>query len=123
MEVFIALEFLADQRRTNDLPIMFDQAPLCLARKNDFSYSCHRQRIDQTRDEREGDEDDDRWANFAQHGVSPQARCKAVTTKSIALMPMNGMITPPPRRRSICYGGVKRPRRSHDSARLSRTAE
>ena len=95
MKILVARELLSDQRRSDHLAVDFDQAALRLSREDHLGNAGHDQRIDEAGDEREGDHQHDRRTDFLQHDVSPQARCKAVTTRSMALMPMNGMITPP----------------------------
>src|SRR5664279_6301827 len=93
MEVFVLLELLPDQGGADHLAVLLDQAALRLLRKDHASNRGHGKWIGEARDQRECDQDDDGGTNFFQHGVSPQTRCKAVTIRSIALMPMNGMIT------------------------------
>ncbi len=88
-------EDLADQRGADDLAVLLDQAALRLVGEDHAGDAGHRQRIGQAGDQRQRDDEDDRRADFLQHGLSPQARCKAVTTRSMALMPMNGMMMPP----------------------------
>ena len=61
------------------------------------------------------DEQDDGGANFFQHDGSPQARCKAVTARSMALMPTNGRMMPPSAVDPADCGAAARPRRSADS--------
>ena len=61
------VELLADQRGADDRAVALDQAALRLIGKNDFGDAGHRQRIGEPGDEREGDEDDDRRTDFAQH--------------------------------------------------------
>ena len=71
MEIFVAVEFLADQRGAYDFAVAFDHAAVRLIRENGLGDSGHRQRIGQTGDQSKSDQDDDRRTNFAQHGSSP----------------------------------------------------
>src|SRR5262245_45606651 len=95
MEILVAGELLPDQRRSDDLAVLLDQAPLRLIGENSAGNARHDERIDETGDDGQRDDQHDRGADFFQHNFPPHARCKAVTTRSIALMPMNGMMTPP----------------------------
>ena len=95
MEIFVVLEFLPDQGGADHLAVPLDQAALRLLGKEHAGNRGHGERIGKTRDQRERDQNDDGGTNFFQHDVSPQTRCKAATTRSIALMPMNGMMMPP----------------------------
>ena len=95
MEIFVVLEFLPDQGGADHLAVLLDQAALRLLRKQHAGNRGHGQRIGKPCDQRQQDQHDDGGADFFQHGVSPQTRCKALTTRSIALMPMNGMMMPP----------------------------
>src|SRR5271170_8035380 len=95
MEILVAVEFLADQRRAHDLAVTLNHAAICLSGKDDLGDAGYRQRIGQPADKSKGEENDDRRTDFAQHGCSPQTRCRPLTRTSMALMPMNGMITPP----------------------------
>src|SRR5262249_13561098 len=95
VEIFVAREFLTDQRGADHLAVDFDQAALRLFWEDCFGNPRHCQRIDETGDQSENHHEHDRWADFSQHDVTPQARCKAATTRSMALMPMNGTMTPP----------------------------
>ena len=65
MEVLVAGEVLPDECRADNMPVTFDQTALRLVRKQNLGDACHRQRINQAGDERERDEDDDGWADFA----------------------------------------------------------
>ena len=58
---------LADQLGADDLAVALDQAPLRLAGKDHLGNAGHRQRIDQSGDEREREENDDGRTDFAQH--------------------------------------------------------
>ena len=95
MEVLVACEFLTDQIGADHLAIFLDEAALRLVRKEHAGDAGHDQRIDEAGDERKSDHEHDRRANFSQHGRLLQTRCKALTTRSRALMPMNGMMMPP----------------------------
>src|SRR5204862_4890705 len=97
VEIAVAGECLPDERRANDLAVALDKAAIGLARKDDLGNAGHGQRVGETGDDRQGDDQDDRWANLSPHGRSPQTRCRAPTTRSMALMPMNGMTAPPRR--------------------------
>jgi hypothetical protein len=67
MEIFVALEHLADKFRPHHRAISLDQAPLCLAWKQQLSDSGHRQRISKAGNERERDKDDKRRTDLSQH--------------------------------------------------------
>src|SRR6476620_9274741 len=95
MEVAIRGELLPHQLRANHFPILLDQAALRLIGKDHAGDARHGQRVEEASDYREGEDEHQRRAYFFQHGPSPHARCKALTTRSIALMPTNGMMMPP----------------------------
>src|SRR5215471_18785699 len=95
MEILVAGELLTDQRRSDHLAILLDHAPLRLVGEDNTSNARHHERVDETRDDGQRDHQHDCGTDFLQHGFPPHARCKAVTKRSIALMPMNGMMTPP----------------------------
>src|ERR1700710_453505 len=95
MEVFVVLELLPAQRRAYHFAVFLDQAALRLLREDHAGNRGHGERIGKTGDKRQQDQDDDGGADFFQHDASPQTRCKAVTTRSIALMPIKGMMMPP----------------------------
>jgi hypothetical protein len=65
VEVFVAVEWLADQRGADDVTVALDQAALRLIGENDSSDSGYRQRIGKARDQCEGDQNDDCRADFA----------------------------------------------------------
>jgi hypothetical protein len=67
VEIFVALELLADQRGADDFAILLDQAALGLARKDDFGDAGHGQRVGEAGDERERDKNNDGGPDFAQH--------------------------------------------------------
>src|SRR4029077_13007221 len=69
VKVLVAREQLADQLGADDLAVALDQAPLRLAGKDHLGNAGHRQRIDQSGDEREGEENDYGGTDFAQHDV------------------------------------------------------
>src|ERR1019366_8696540 len=95
MEVFVILELLPDQGGADHLAVLLDQAALRLLRKDHAGNRGHGEWIGEARDQRERDQDDDGRTDFFQHGVSPQTRCKALTIRSTALMPIKGMMMPP----------------------------
>src|SRR5262249_15997762 len=95
VEILVAGEFLSDQRRADDLAVLLDHAALRLVRKDDAGNARHHEGINEAGDDGQRYDQYDRRADFFQHGCSPQARCRAVTKRSMALMPMNGMMTPP----------------------------
>src|SRR5262249_24602128 len=95
VEVTIAAEDLSDQLRAHDLAVLKDQAAIRPAREQHLRDPGHGQWIDETSYQGQGDDEDDRRSDFSPHDCSPQARCKAVTAKSMALIPMNGTIMPP----------------------------
>jgi len=67
VEIVVALEGLADQGRADHLPVLLDQAALRLIGEQHAGNAGHDQRIDEAGDEREGDDEDDRGANFSRH--------------------------------------------------------
>src|SRR4051794_19580101 len=95
MEIAVAREDLANQFRPDYRPIPLDQAALRLPREQDLREPGHGKRIDEPGDQGQEDHNGKCWTNFFQHGCSPQARCKAVTSRSMALMPAKGMTMPP----------------------------
>ncbi len=72
MEIFVVLELLPDQGGADHLAVPFDQAALRLLREDHAGNRGHRERIGETRDQRQHDKHDDGGANFFQHGVSPR---------------------------------------------------
>src|SRR5262249_5164027 len=95
VEIFVVLELLPDQGGPDDLAVLLDQAALRLSREDHAGDPGHGEGIGDARDQREREQQDDCGTNFSQHDVSPQARCKAATARSMTLMPMKGMMMPP----------------------------
>src|SRR5262245_26212288 len=95
MEILVAGELLPDQRRSDHLATLLDHAALRLVGENSARNARHHERVDEAGDDGQRDHQHDCGTDFFKHGSSPHARCKAVTKRSIALMPMNGMMTPP----------------------------
>src|SRR6185437_14848072 len=95
MEVAIAGEILSHQFRAEHFAILLNEAPVRLIGKDRLGDTGHGERVEKTCDHREGEDEHDRRAYFFQHVSSPQTRCKALTARSIALMPINGMMMPP----------------------------
>ena len=100
MEIFVVLELLPDQGGADHLAVLLDQAALRLLREDHAGDRGHGQRIGKPRDQRQqrrAGRMAGRISSFNMDRVcSPQdARCKAATTRSIALMPMKGMMMPP----------------------------
>jgi hypothetical protein len=67
MEIFFALEHLADEFGADNLAITLNQAALRLAGKNGLGNPRHRQRISKAGNERERDKDDKRRTDLPQH--------------------------------------------------------
>src|SRR4029078_2788630 len=95
MEIAIAGEILTHKLGADHLAILLDQAPVRLIGKDHFGEAGRGERVEEACDHREGKDEHDRRAHCFQHVSSPQTRCKALTARSIALMPMNGMTMPP----------------------------
>src|SRR5271166_2849626 len=97
MEIAVALEVLPDERRSDDAAVLLDQAAVRVVRHGDLRDPGDRQRIDESGQRAEQDQEHSRRTNVFKHRKTPkfQARCKAATTRSIALMPMNGAMIPP----------------------------
>ena len=89
-------EDLSDQRRADDLAVLLDQAALRLVRE-DRPRRCRSWPADRARPVMSVRATMNTIAGRISFNMtaSPQARCRAVTTRSMALMPMNGMMTPP----------------------------
>src|SRR5262249_38088234 len=94
-EISVARECLPDKLGADDLAVPFNQTSLSLGGEDQSGNTGDGQRVDEPRDDRQGDDEHDCRTDFFDHAGSPQARCKAVTTRSMALMPTNGMIMPP----------------------------
>src|SRR5262245_25576965 len=94
MEVFVIVELLADLRGAVHLAVPHDHAAIGLGGEKHLCQACHGQGIDEAGDQGQSDQQEERRADLSQHGCSPQARCRAVTTRSMALMPINGMMIP-----------------------------
>src|SRR5208337_748779 len=97
MEIAVALEVLPDQSRADDHAVLFDEAAIGVAWHRDLRDSRNRQRIDEAGQRAEQDQQHDCRTNVLEHRKTPenQARCKAATTRSIALMPIKGAMIPP----------------------------
>src|SRR5271157_5363066 len=97
MEIAVALEVLPDQRRSDDRAVPFNEAAVGVAWHRELRDPRNRQRIDEAGQRAEQDQQHDCWTNVLEHRKTPenQARCKAATTRSIALMPMKGAMIPP----------------------------
>src|SRR5581483_10492924 len=94
MEVARLGEALADQLRADYLPAAHDEAAIGLPGEGSLRDYIDRERIDDAGHHRQRYHHRDRGKQRA-HVSLPYARCRAATSKSIALMPMNGMSTPP----------------------------
>ena len=70
MEIAVALEPLADQRRPDDSAVLLDKAPVGLVGHRDLRDPGHRQRIDQTGKRAEQDKEHDRGTQVLEHGRS-----------------------------------------------------
>ncbi len=67
MEIFVVLELLPDQGGADHLAVHLDQAALRLRGEDCAGNSSHRERIGQTGDGGEHQQQDDGGANFSEH--------------------------------------------------------
>ena len=95
MKVFGLREILADDFGADHLAIALDQAAVRLLVEDGLRDSGHGQRIEDARDDREDEGNQNRRFEFFQHSVSPYARCSRPSSRSMAQMPGNGAMIPP----------------------------
>src|SRR5262249_15947101 len=95
-EILRVVELLPDERRAHGLAIFHDEAAVGVARKGALGDAGNYERIGGGRDEGHGAENDDRGAELLrEHGEPSYVRLRTTRTRSMALMPMNGTMTPP----------------------------
>ena len=94
-EVLRVAEGLADQLGADHLAALGDQAAVGAGREGHLRDAGHGQRVDQTGEDRQRQEEHQGGSQLRVHLRSPQARPTAARAMSMSLMPMKGTITPP----------------------------
>ena len=91
MEVALVREALAEQPRTDDRAVAFDERSVRAAGERHLRDAGDRKRIEDAGENRQDEEDEERRDELAAHHVTPSP----VTTTSMSLIPMNGSTIPP----------------------------
>src|SRR5579862_8241872 len=95
MEVGSAREALADDSRTDGFARHPNELPIRLTRKDDLRQPGNDKGIDEAQQNRGGDSHQDCGHQILFHCELHYARPMRVISRSITLMPMNGMMIPP----------------------------
>src|SRR3954451_21079178 len=91
LEVGLAGEGLAQQRRTDDRAVLLHERAVRLVVEGDLADREHGQGIAQTEDDGQHDQHPEGGKELPTHHLTPSA----LMTMSMALIPMNGAIRPP----------------------------
>ena len=90
MEEALGGEVLRDQLRSDDPPVLRHERTVRLMRKRELSHRPYDQWVNAASDHEQHDRDADGDQEMFFH-----ASLNAWSSRSMSLMPMNGMITPP----------------------------
>src|SRR4029077_12342425 len=75
VEIFVVLELLPDQGGADHLAVRLDQAALCLPREDDAGNPRDDQRISETGDQGQRQQEDDGGTNFTKHCRTSKSSC------------------------------------------------
>ena len=92
MEVARACEDLADQPRADGLAVSLDEPAVRTVGEGDLRDACDDQRVDESGQHGEREKGEQRGEELAAHQTIPEP---VPMTRSISLIPMNGMTMPP----------------------------
>src|SRR5262249_61190997 len=95
VEIFVTRKLLPDQLGPDHLSVLLHKAALRLVREEHAGNTCYDEGIDEAGDDGQTKNQHDRRTDLFQHDSSPQTRCMALTKRSMALMPTNGMMRSP----------------------------